>query len=99
MIEQMLLGLMILFPIGWVIYRSPILSWLFVLLLMLLVSLFAFGCAAFVAVMIHIPKQNYWAAGFSMALGVFLSGLVILPTWDYFVRHLKDMKRSMSFWS
>lgn len=98
MIEQMLLGLLILGAAGWVISKSPILTWIFVFLFMLLVSLFAIGCAAFVAIAIHIPKQNYWAAGVSIALGIFCSGLVVLPTWEYFVRHIKDLKQSLSLW-
>lgn len=98
MIEQMLLGLLMLWPICWVIYRSPLLTWIFTLMFMLLVCLFAIGCATFVTFAIHIPKHHYWTGAIAMALGVFCSGLVILPTWEYLVRHAKEFKESTALW-
>lgn len=98
MVEDLFIGALILVPVGWVIYRSPLLTWIFTLAFMLLVCLFAIGCAVFVALAIHIPKNHYWAAAFSLALGVFCSGLVTLPTWEYLVRHIREARRSAIIW-
>lgn len=93
-----LFGLLLLLVVGWVIYRSPILTWIFVLMLMLWVCFVAISAATFVTFVIHIPKGNYFAAAFSMALGIFLSAIPTLVTWEYLVRHIKEFRASLVLW-
>lgn len=96
--ESLVFGLVLLAGIVWVIYRSPILSWLFVLLLQIWVCFFAVSAAAFVTFAIHIPKGSYGTAVFAMVLGVFLSALPTLVIWEHLVRHIKEFRSSLAIW-
>lgn len=96
--EHTIIGLLLLWFVGWVIYRSPILTWVFVLLLMLWVCFCAVSAATFVTLAVHIPKGHYGTAFIAMTLGVFLSAIPTLVTWDYLKRHLSELNRSMKLW-
>lgn len=96
--EYTIISLLLIWFFGWVIYRSPILTWVFMLLLMLWVCFFAVSAAAFVTFAVHIPKGHYGVAIVSMMLGIFLSAIPTLITWDHLKRHLSALHVSLKPW-
>lgn len=82
----------------WVIFHSPILRWAS-FTLFLLAWLLSFTLApAFVALVIHVPKGNYLAAGLTLALGAFLSLLFFSSGWKPLLDQFKHLKASLSLW-